>query len=967
VGALDAAERGTARTVLLGGEAGIGKTRLVRELAGHAAGRGVGVLAGGCRDLGQVPYTPVVDALRALTRTVGVDAVRDLAGGDADALGVLLPVLHRGGQPGAGAVSQGRIFEAVLRLVDRYAADTAAVLILEDLQWADQSTLDLLGFLFGVLSTEHVLLIGTYRSTDLTPGHPFRAALPALTRAATGGRLELTGLAGPEFDDLVTAVLGGPAGPELLTHLRGRCDGNPFFAEELLAAGPAGDGGLPVTVREHLLLRVDTLDPAGRDVLNLVSVAGHPVSHRFLGHARPVPPAALDAALRDCVSAQLLTVEQDGRGYAFRHALTREAVYGELLPGQRAGLHAAVAEALEQSQRWQLGGAAELAYHWWEADRPAEALRCCVRAAGDAAAVFGYTEAARFYEQAMTLWSRVPDPEAVAGLSYQDLLTQAADARRWTGDLTDAVRLIEQATAMLDSGTSPGRLAALLDRQGRYLWEMGDGPGSLAAYGKACHLLDGQPDTPGHAWVLAGHATALMQAGRHTAAIDQCRHALAVADRAGADDATGRALNTLGVCLALTGDPDRGIEALRRAADIAGRSGRLEDIDRAYANLTYVLESGGRLQEALAVAREGTTRTADLGVEITGGGVLLANTASVLVLLGRWEEAVRVADEALTRQLPAAFTHYLQLVTAEADIALGRLDAADALLAAVQDGAAGVPEPQVAGTLHALHAELAVWRRDYPAGLTAVNDGLHALDTAEEHALELRLCALGLRLAADQRAAQIPARRPAADDLDSRGRDYLGRAETIAGAGTPLLPEMTATTTLCRLEHDRLTGRHAAKEWAALAGTWQGLDRPYPAAYAWWRSAEDAITDHDPRTGTAALHKTHQLARRLAAAPLREEIEALAGRARIALDQPPTTRPAPPDPHGLTAREREVLEHLTQGHTNRQIARALFITEKTASVHVSNILAKLGVTNRGQAAALAHRATTIDPHPTPRH
>jgi DNA-binding CsgD family transcriptional regulator len=342
--------------------------------------------------------------------------------------------------------------------------------------------------------------------------------------------------------------------------------------------------------------------------------------------------------------------------------------------------------------------------------------------------------------------------------------------------------------------------------------------------------------------------------------------------------------------------------------------------------------------------------------------VLLANTASVLVLLGRWEEAIGVAAEAMTRQLPTAFTRYLQLVTAEADIALGRLDTAAELLTATADGTTGGDEPQVAGTLHALQAELAIWQRDYPAGHTAVQDGLNALEPTEERTLELRLCALGLRVSADQHDAQIPARKPDTDHAATAGDRYLHRAETIDNAGSPMLPEMTALTTLCRLEDDRLTDRRAAKEWAALAGTWQTLDRPYPAAYAWWRAAEDHIADRDPRTGTAALQKAFQLVRGLGAAPLRHEIEALATRARITLDHTPPASPVAPDPHGLTAREREVLEHLTQGRTNRQIARALFITEKTASVHVSNILAKLGVTNRGQAAALAHRTIAITRH-----
>lgn len=939
---LSTAASGSARAVLVGGEAGIGKTRLVQELTRHATDRGARVLSGACRSLGQVPYTPIVDALRRETRAHGVQAVRDLAGADADALGALLPSLCIRNDQASSPVSQGRIFEAVLRLLDQAGNGDVGVLILEDLHWADASTLELVGFLFGALSTEQVLVVGTYRTTDLGDDHPMRSALPALSHAASGGRLELGGLADDDFDRLIGAILGESPSPELLEHLRGRCDGNPFYAEELLVAAPSGGATVPSTVREHMQFRIDTLDARSRQVLDLISVAGHRVTQRFLARTQPDALDDLDAALARVVATNLLTVDQEGTGYAFRHALAREAVYQQLLPGHRMRLHAVVAETLELDRPGNWSPAAELAFHWWEADRPREAMRWCVQAAGDAAAVFGYAEAARYYQQALNLWSRLPDPESAAGLAYQDLLSLTADARRWTGDITDAVQLIERATEQLDSGTSPERLAELLDRQGRYLWELADSEGSLMAYRRACQVLEGQPDSPIRAWVLAGHATALMQAGRHTPAIGVCRQALAVAERTGADHAVGRALNTLGVCLALTGDPDEGIVALRRATEIAGRAGRLEDIDRAYANLTYVLESAGRLEEALAVAREGSARTTDLGVQMTGGGVLLANTASVLVLLGQWEEACLVADQALGRPLPAAFTQYLKLVSAEVDIAQGRFDAATQRLAAIGEGP---QEPQVAGTSQALRAELALWRGEPADAVAAVDLGLLAMEATEEHALVLRLCALGLRATAD--------RDPVLADSgagDAAGRRYLDRIDAC-GERSPL-PEVNAMASLCRLEHDRLTGRHAAKEWSGLGSTWQAMDRPYPAGYAWWRAAEDAVADRDTVGATSNLQNAHRLASQLGAVALLGKVDELAARARIPLSLgPKESRRSRRDPDGLTIREREVLNLLAEGLTNRQIAKKLFIAERTAGVHVSNILTKLGVPNRSSAAA----------------
>jgi DNA-binding CsgD family transcriptional regulator/tetratricopeptide (TPR) repeat protein len=463
-----------------------------------------------------------------------------------------------------------------------------------------------------------------------------------------------------------------------------------------------------------------------------------------------------------------------------------------------------------------------------------------------------------------------------------------------------------------------------------------------------------------------------MQAGRQRAAIEQCREALHIADRAGAASAKGRALNTLGVCLALTGRAAEGIAALREAASIADGSGRLEDVLRAYANLTYVLELTGRLREALGVAAEGIDRSRELGVELTGSGVLLANAASVLVLLGRWEEADRMLDSAGTREMDV-YAPYLEIVRADADIARGRWETASSRLAQARSSGLRISEPQFAGSVMAAQAELELWRPDYPAAIEAISEGLRALEGTDEATLRLRLCALGLRAAADARRSLVPSRQRAEvateHRLDAYGERLAATSdEVVAGLAGVLFPEMRALAALCRAELSRSRGRDTGAEWAAVAEGWTSLERPFPAAYAWWRRAEAAVGARES-TAASCARTAHQLARRLGAVPLAAEVESLAARARIPLAEP-AGAPADPDVDtgggpaerlGLTSRERQVLAHLVLGHTNRQIARALFISEKTASVHVSNILGKLGVPNRGQAAAVAHRAGLVPP------
>jgi DNA-binding CsgD family transcriptional regulator len=261
-------------------------------------------------------------------------------------------------------------------------------------------------------------------------------------------------------------------------------------------------------------------------------------------------------------------------------------------------------------------------------------------------------------------------------------------------------------------------------------------------------------------------------------------------------------------------------------------------------------------------------------------------------------------------------------------------------------------------------AALAIWQDQLDEARAAVREGLEWLADAEGEDFFRELLSLGLRAEAD-RAERAHARRAPAEAQTARqvGAALLARLRQLVNQATAPEPETTAHTALGRAEATRLEGHSDPKRWAAAATRWEELDQPYPAAYARWRQAEALLGGRGPRAeATSALRCAHQTSQRLGAAPLRRELEALARRARIDLaepiGEPAPVRPA--EPFGLTPREREVLELVAEGRTNRQIGQALFISAKTVGIHVSNILAKLGVTSRVEAAAVAHRGGLVD-------
>ncbi len=315
------------------GESGVGKTRLLAELERVARADGVRVIGGDCVELGEgeLPYAPIVGALRPLARA-GDPAFTRLSQPARAALAHILPGLGRGPeQLGDEATAQARLFDALLELLELLAGEDGLLLTVEDLHWADRSTRAFLVYLAASLCRERVLVVTTYRPDELHRRHPLRPLLAELERDARALRVELRPLTRAELAEQLCDILGEPPADELLDRLFMRSEGNPLFAEELLAAGTDGRGSLPPTLRDALMLRIERLSTDAQELLRLLA-AGRRLDHEILATASGVDPRA---PIREAVAAQLVVADDDGF-YAFRHALLREVVADDLLPGERA-------------------------------------------------------------------------------------------------------------------------------------------------------------------------------------------------------------------------------------------------------------------------------------------------------------------------------------------------------------------------------------------------------------------------------------------------------------------------------------------------------------------------------------------------------------------------------------------------------------------------------------------------------
>ncbi|MGW1803652.1 helix-turn-helix transcriptional regulator [Streptomyces sp. NPDC002078] len=972
--ALARARAGEPQALLLGGEAGVGKTRLVEEFAA-AAGPHAVVAVGGCVEIGAdgLPFAPFSTALRAL-RDALPEEFAAAAHGQEEELARLLPDLGEAGGGRHDEQGMARLFELTARLLERVAAEHPVVLVLEDLHWADASTRHLLAYLFRTLRAGRLLVLASYRSDDIHRRHPLRPLLAELDRLRTVRRIELARFTREEVGRQIAGILAAEPDPAQVDEIFERSDGNAFFVEELAAAACEGCcTGLTDSLRDLLLVRVEALPESAQRVARIVAEGGSTVEYRLIAAVAQLGEDDLIEALRAAVGANILTVTPAGDGYRFRHSLVREAVADDLLPGERSRLNRRYAEALESDPTLVPADARvmRLASYWYHAHDPAKALPAVLDASVVARRRHAYTEQLGLLERAMELWDGVPeevrsalrpvdytevyppcgcDP-ATAPLHYLDLMAEAAVAGRFGGERERALKITKRALRLLEDAPDPLRAAWFWVQRSRLVQAQarGDGWQELAT---AQDLVRGLPPSEVHAEVLALAANWSMLHRPGPDAFAAAERAVEYARMVGARDIELHARLTLGCLKVDAGDTENGLAEMRQVLRDTLAEGVHQVAGRAYVNLPSQLQGIGRDREAVPLLREGIAFARTHGL-LDSETWIRGNLSEALYSLGDWAEAAETAGHA-TRVGHSAKPRG-QGALRLAHLALARGDLAEAgrqLAAARAHYGSHDPMPQhvlplarVALGVAAEEGRIADARAEL---LRALDDGF----PPGTHRYGWPL--LRAAATAEAEARTLPAAEPGRAEI----LDRLGEAVRHLATGAPLWQAYEHWT---RAELRRAEGTDTVDDWSPVVTAFECLDRPYELARVRHRLAGALLADggDDERDRAAELLRlAAAVAAHLGARSLADAVARLAQRARLTPTRAPRQALASADPAaalGLTSRERDVLRLVSAGRTNRQIAEELFISPKTASVHVSNILSKLGVSGRGEAAAMAHR------------
>lgn len=905
------------RCLVISGEAGVGKSRLVAIISDSASRRGLSVGVGRCVENGALiaPLAPILEMLENLAHA-------DVSGGRND-----------------DDVTPSRLFQVVLHALTDVAADHPAVAVIEDLHWADPTTLAIVPALAERVS--NVLWVVTVRTDDLASDGNRLPALARLERMHGCEHVHLSPLTREQTAALAVEIRGQrPSEPDI-DRLFALGGGNPFFTAELLVEGRTASQ-VPESLRLMALARRQSVGDEAASALDAAAILASPINDAVLKETAGLSIDEYDHALDRLAEARFLDGYADKRH--FRHELMREVLREELPPGSRRRLHRRAADALAVHQPYRVG---EIARHRWESGDMMRALGALVTAAEAALRTGAAVEASDHLERALSNWDHVPDPVDATGLSRGATLRMAASAAIRSRRIDRAVELGRMAAAELER-TDPGLAAHAWYELSVYAWTAG-ADDVVTALDRARQLTPQEPPSVLSANIDHDRAYQATMHGNDTLADALSATALDSAQRAGSPSTIAVVRSGIAERRAERGDGS-GLDDLRAAIDAAESGPTDLNLAKAVVNLTYCLATLGRDEQVPPLYEKWIGRLVDTGLGAQAGVVLEMNALDAYESMGAWDQVqdlvealfIRYDEESLRRTSSGLVTNWGQVLIGRGDYE----PAADLFLRGRDEFRGSHYKGCWGGLLTGL-VELGA--RDVVDGPSDAE-----ISTILAHALP------GDAIDAARAAATICRFR-----THETAAQWLGTVESAVATKWIATPPVVVTwLDQARAELASAAATSPSPSWDAIATRWRDLRRPYPAAYAAYRAAGERLRMGTGRSRAArqavagSLRQAYQAADALGAAPLRSAIERLAKQARLDVSPPEPVPPRPP--FHLSPREYDVLRLLADGRTDKEIAGALFITRKTASQHVSSILRKTKTTNRYQAAAL------LDPdHPTP--
>jgi predicted ATPase/DNA-binding NarL/FixJ family response regulator len=939
--AIGTAAGGDGVILLVAGEGGVGKTTLVESALAEDGGL---VLRGAADQRAVTPYAPIVAALRAYQR-----AVPDGLGGSgplSEHLALILPEL---GAP-APDTDQATLFEAVGNLLEQIARRDPTVVFLDDLQWADDATAELLLHLDRMLQTAPMLLLGAYRSDEVTRGHPLRRVRSELRRRRRLQELMVEPLGPVETAQLAARVLGARPGSTLARTLYDRTQGVPFFIEELAVAlaaagrletaedtvelGPEETLPLPDTIKETVLLRAERLSSTGRHTLEIAAAAG-------LGFDLELVAALGGADGIDEAIQRGFLVEVDQQG-AFRHALIREAVYDDTPWTRRRGYHRRLAEELARR-----GAAPEAVAEQWLAGGERDRARPSLLAAAERfCQVHAYHDAARAIGRAIELWPEGQDED-----DRLDALERLGHCAQLHGDLAGAARAWQEVVEACRARGDLIRLAELQRRLAGVYELQGAWDRALTARVAAAEAFAERGQEFEAATERLAAASHLQAAANLTTALELVDDAGSAVARSGSIELRARALSLEGQIRAKLGDAERGVELARQGLGLALAENLSEPAADAYYRLASALEHAAGYPEALDAYATASDFCQQQG--ITGmAEICFACLAPVMVKTGEWDRAVE----------------FCRAILDDGDApALARM------VAAAELGIVSVLRGETRRTRRLLSDSLGFARRTQLFGLEV--EAAHGLARADalggrvDDALQRARDLIGRIADREERHYSVSALRwtttffarrglktdvARSAELLSQTAAALGTAEAVAGLGHAL-------GELALADGD---APGAARQFTHALDLLGDLTVPYERAETELRAAIALAAAGERGLAIERLTAVYRAARRLGARPLATAAAQELARLGERIERRLGRRAAGELEHaGLSRREVEVLRLVSVGRTNREIARELFLSPRTIDMHVRNVLTKLGCRSRTEATRRAAELGLLQSQP----